>query len=98
MSTERIRELLEPLPSCQEKRMFGSLSFMVNDKILINVRRTGELLVRVDPARLTELLARPGVSRAVMGSRTMTNGWLTVVDEDVDFWVETALEYNDKLS
>jgi hypothetical protein len=49
-TAERIRGMLAAQPSTREVSMFGGLSFMVNDKMIVNVRRGGDLLGRVDPA------------------------------------------------
>ncbi|MCD2187893.1 TfoX/Sxy family protein [Actinomycetospora soli] len=84
-----------------EKRMFGGISFMVDDKILVNVRGTGDLLVRVDPARSPELVADHGAEQAEMGAgRSMGPSWLTVTadrvddDEQLRFWLDVALDFN----
>ncbi len=83
--------------------MFGGLSFMVNEKIVVAVRSDDDLLVRVDPERSEELIALPGAGRAQMGAgRTMGPGWICVAenavatDEALSFWIAVALEYNDR--
>ncbi len=83
--------------------MFGSLSFMVNERMVVSVRSDGDLLVRADPARADELLATKGAQPAEMGAgRTMGNGWISVAeeaiaaDESLDFWIGVALEYNEE--
>jgi len=83
--------------------MFGGLSFMVNEKMVASVRSDGDLLVRVDPARSTELLAREGARPAEMGAgRAMGAGWIDVAeqairtDEQLSLWIGAALEYNDR--
>ncbi len=97
----RVRALLAKEPSTQEKRMFGGLAFMVNDKMVVATRPNGELLVRADPARNAELLARPGASQAEMGAgRSMGVSWISIdprtaaVDAELSFWLNVALEYN----
>lgn len=81
--------------------MFGGLSFMVNDRMVVAAGRDGDLLVRIDPARNRELLALPGVKTAEMGAgRTMGPGWISVAhdelvaDEQLSFWIDVAMEYN----
>lgn len=81
--------------------MFGGLSFMVNDKMIVNVRRGGDLLVRVDPRRSPELVAECGARPAEMGAgRAMGPGWIDVPaelatgDEQLRFWISVALEFN----
>ena len=64
--------------------MFGGLSFMVNDKMIVNVRRGGDLLVRVDPIRSPELVADHGARFAEMGAgRAMGPGWIDVPAETI---------------
>lgn len=47
--TERLRALLADRTDVEEKRMFGSLAFMVNDKMCICAGK-GRLLCRVEKA------------------------------------------------
>ncbi|MFC5061641.1 TfoX/Sxy family protein [Actinomycetospora atypica] len=98
-TADRIRAML-PVP-WREKAMFGGLSFMVDDKMLLNVRRGGDLLVRVDPERSEKLVAEHGVAVAEMGAgRSMGPSWLTVPaeqfagDEQLRVWLDEALAFN----
>ncbi|MHA7247007.1 TfoX/Sxy family protein [Arthrobacter tecti] len=98
---DRIRDALATQGVVREKKMFGGLSFMVNGKMVVSVRRDGDLLVRVDPRRSAELLALSGARPAVMGAdRPMGDGWISVgpeataTGEGLSFWVGVALEYN----
>ncbi len=93
--------MLTTEPSSREIRMFGGLSFMVNDKMIVNVRRAGDLLVRVDPRRSPELVAHHGARPAEMGAgRDMGPGWLHVdaelvsTDEKLRLWLDVAMEFN----
>ena len=83
--------------------MFGGLSFMVNEKMVVCARSGDELLVRADPERADELLALEGATPAEMGAgRPMSASWISVSrevvgsDEGLSFWVGVALEYNAK--
>lgn len=96
---ERVRALLAGR-MVREVRMFGGLSFMVDEQLVVAARGEDELLVRVDPQRQDELLARPGARPATMGKdREMGPGWLAVsgpgLADDVQLasWVEIALEH-----
>jgi TfoX/Sxy family transcriptional regulator of competence genes len=98
---DRIRAALTDEPSTPEVQMFGGLSFMVNEKMVVAVHSDGDLLVRVDPDRYDELLAHPGGQPAEMGAgRAMGQGWIRVTgqalatDDDLSFWTDVALEYN----
>ena len=102
---DRIRSALEAQPSIREVKMFGGLSFMVNDAMVMNVGSAGDLLVRVDPERHDEYLAVKGAHPAEMGKdRTMGPGWLAVdshavaADEDLAFWIEAVLDLNRRMS
>jgi len=83
----------------REVRMFGGVSFMVDDHIVVAARAGGDLLVRIDPRRRDEFLKLPGVSAAVMPTgRAMGAQWISV-DADhlvaaaqVADWVHVALD------
>jgi TfoX/Sxy family transcriptional regulator of competence genes len=98
---DRVREALAARPSLREVKMFGGLSFMVNDRMVVNVGSAGDLLVRAAPERAAELLAVRGSRPAEMGAgRAMGDGWISVSeeavadDEGLAFWLGAALEYN----
>jgi len=98
---DRVRTVLESEPSTREVRMFGGLSFMVNEKMVVAVGRDGDLLVRIDPTMNQELLRRPGAAQAEMGAgRSMGRGWIHVdeealtTDDALSFWIGVALEHN----
>lgn len=98
---ERLRLHLVGEPVRREVRMFGGVSFMVNEKMLVSALRDGCLLVRVAADRHQQLLSRPGAARAEMGpGRDMGPGWIEVnpsaidSDENLSFWVGIAIEHN----
>lgn len=103
---DRIRALLADEPTLEQKPMFGSLAFMVNDKLLVAAWGEGELLVRVDPERSEELQRMPGVAIAEMGPKRTSMGpsWLTVGAEELGTedqllsWIDIAREFNRTLS
>lgn len=67
----------------EEKRMFGSLAFCVDGRIVVCMRGDG-LLVRVGlPGMPATLAVDDGVHPAVMGTREM-HGWVTVPADLVD--------------
>lgn len=98
----RVRERLSTVGDVQEKRMFGSVAFMVNGTLRLAVghKEGRAMMVRVDPAEYAEALAREGASPAVMKARTMRNYlFLTdaavVEDADLRGWIELALRSPD---
>lgn len=100
----RIRAELGTQRPVREKRMFGALCFMVGEKLALGAMSDGGLLVRVDPTRSDELLAREGAEQAEMGAgRSMGPSWIRVSAEavakkgELTFWTAVALEYNEVL-
>ena len=96
---ERVRAALPRDQPVREVTMFGGLSFMVDDSMVVAAGRDGDLLVRIDPARSDELLHVPGAEAAVMGTgRPMGPGWIRVThsgvatEEQLAFWVGVGLE------
>lgn len=95
---DRVRALLSADIEIEERRMFGTWAFLADGHILVGARPGGVLLVRVDDETGAALLTEPGVARAVMGSRTMSAGWLDVgpgVIEDetaLMSWLDVARE------
>ncbi|WP_257132968.1 TfoX/Sxy family protein [Streptomyces sp. ms184] len=75
---ERVRAALGDRRT-REVKMFGGISFMVDERMVAAARGDGDLLLRIDPARREDLLARPGAHEALMGEgRSMGPGWLAV--------------------
>jgi TfoX/Sxy family transcriptional regulator of competence genes len=99
---DMIRENLAHLPEVREVSMFGGLSFLVNEKMVVTANTHGDLMVHCDPDQVGELLKREGAAEAEMGRRKMSKGWLRISTEgyeseaDLEFWIKTALEYNAK--
>ena len=60
-----------------EKKMFGGLGFMFNGNMLVGTTAKGALLVRVDPDKMDDALARPGAYAMHMGPKVMT-GFIAV--------------------
>lgn len=94
----RVRAGLADQGEVREVSMFGGLSFMVDGKLAVAVRRDGELLLRIDPGRADELLGEPGAVPARMGAgRPMSKGWLSVssdgltTDDQLHGWLAVAL-------
>ena len=96
---DRVRALLTA-HSTREVPMFGGLSFMVDEKMVVSVRPGAELLAHVDPERSPHLVTLPGARPAEMGAgRAMGPGWISVSadviedNERLAFWVGEAVEY-----
>ena len=95
----RVRELISATHHItEEKKMFGGLCFMVNDKMCIGVE-SERIMVRLDPALSDEVLEKEGCSPMDFTGKVM-KGYV-FVDSDVlktnkqlNYWVQLALEYN----
>jgi len=102
--TWSVRELLAHLPDVEEKKMFGSIGFMVNGKLCLGVGEHGDhiMMVRVGPQNYEEALSHIGAAPATMGGRERP-GYVFLLNEavrsqqDLEYWVELALEYNKSL-
>jgi TfoX/Sxy family transcriptional regulator of competence genes len=82
----------------EEKKMFGGLCFMVNDKMCIGVEKE-RLMIRLDPAVYEEVMEKDGCMPMDFTGRVM-KGYVFVSADAVttkkklDYWVKLALEYN----
>src|SRR4051794_12759066 len=96
----RIRKALAHLPNVKEKKMFGGLAFMVNDKMCITAG-ADRIMCRIDPAIHEEAIKRKG-SRTLMMKGREYKGYVHVDEtsikniKDFDYWLELALDYNKK--
>lgn len=98
---ERVRALLPAGRAVREVPMFGGLSVLMDDRMVVAVRGNESLLVRVDPARSAELLNVEGAEPASMGAhRSMGPGWIAVsgtalsADEQLAYWLRVALDHH----
>lgn len=98
---ERVRAALSDETAVREVKMFGGLSFMVNDRMVVCASNGGDLLVRVAPEDHEKYAAWEGAAQAEMGKgRSMGDGWITVsvdaLDDDkrLHRWIQVSLEHN----
>jgi TfoX/Sxy family transcriptional regulator of competence genes len=98
-SAGRVRELVaENHATIEEKKMFGGLCFMVNDKMCVGVEQE-RLMLRIDPEKYEELMEKEGCRPMDFTGKPM-KGYV-FVDKDVlktkkqlQYWINLALEYN----
>ena len=101
---DRVRQRLQNAGQVEEKKMMGGLVFMVNNKMCVGVdidkvTNTDRLMVRVGKLPYDDLLGQKG-SRHMDFTGTVMRGFLFVdpegfdVDDDLDFWVDKALQFN----
>ena len=96
---DRTREIIALThKNIEEKKMFGGLCFMVNDKMCIGVEKS-RLMVRLDPSRYNEIIEKEGCEPMNFTGKIMKG--FVFVDEEVlntkkklEYWVNLALEYN----
>jgi TfoX/Sxy family transcriptional regulator of competence genes len=90
----RVRALLASRSDVSERKMFGGLTFMVAGNMCCGVNGD-ELIVRLDPEREDEALARPHARPMDFTGRPM-RGFVTVRPEGLDGdrlkrWVDEAV-------
>jgi hypothetical protein len=101
---ERVRQRLRSANVTAEKNMMGGLIFMVNEKMCIGIdtdKQTEQdrLMVRVGKASYDQLRFKKG-SREMDFTGKVMRGFLFIdptgfdADEDLDFWIAKALEFN----
>ena len=81
-----------------EKKMFGGICFLVDDKMLGGVVKD-RLMLRIDPGQQDELLEKEGCSPMDFTGKPM-KGYVYVemealkTSKQMEYWVSLALEYN----
>jgi TfoX/Sxy family transcriptional regulator of competence genes len=96
---DRVREIIaETHKKVEEKKMFGGLCFMVNDKMCVGVEQE-RLMVRLDPAKYDEVMEMEGVKPMDFTGKIMKGYVFVDIDElntkkKLAFWVGLALEFN----
>ena len=97
----RIRNALSRLPQVTEKKMFGSLAFLINDRMCLTAG-PDKIMCRIDPALHETAVSKPGCRTVVMRGREY-KGYIYVNEQylqltnDLDYWITLALDYNKKL-
>lgn len=90
----RVRALLAEHADVRERKMFGGLTFMIGGNMSCGVHGN-ELIVRLDPAREQEALARPHARPMDFTGRPM-RGFITVQPEGLkgkalNRWIKEAV-------
>ena len=99
---ERIRAALPDRDDLSERKMFGSVVFMVGDHMACGARRDGSLLARVGADGVADALDEPHVEPMRMGERTM-KGYVFVGargvadDESLQAWVDRCVVFAESL-
>jgi len=98
---ERLREIVASERGVTEKKMFGGLAFLINGHMSVSASGKGGLMLRCDPERTDELLARPEAKPFEMRGRSM-DGWLRVEtdgmsDKALRDWARLGIDYANSL-
>ena len=94
------RNLKEKKTRFEEKKMFGGVCFMVNEKMCVGVLKD-QLMVRIDPENEIKFLAETG-ARPMDFTHCPMKGYLyidpegTDLEDDLNKWVDRCLEFNPK--
>jgi len=81
-----------------EKKMFGGLCFMVNDKMCVGVE-SERLMVRLNPDKTEEVLEKEGCHPMDFTGKVMKGYVFVDIDvlntnKKLGYWMSLALEYN----
>ena len=98
----RVREHLAVIPDIEikEKKMFSGLSFLINEKMCINISGDN-LMCRYDPDLEEEVAEKTGFLPMIMRGKQL-NGYCYVEPEgfrkadDFNYWIAICLDYNSK--
>jgi TfoX/Sxy family transcriptional regulator of competence genes len=96
---DRVREIISLThKNITEKKMFGGLCFMVNDKMCVGVE-SERLMVRLDPARYEEVMEKDGCRPMDFTGKVMKGYVFVDIDslntkKKLEYWMGLALEYN----
>lgn len=98
---DRVREIIAiHHKKVTEKKMFGGLCFMVNDKMCVGVEKE-RLMVRLDPEKQEEVMEKEGAKPMDFTGKVMKGYVFVDIDalntkKKLDYWMDLALEYNKK--
>jgi TfoX/Sxy family transcriptional regulator of competence genes len=93
----KFRELDVPF---EDKKMMGGICFLVKDKMCVGIVK-GKMMARIDPERQDEAFQKPGCREMDFTRHTM-KGFIFIDpegidrDEDLEYFVKLALEFNPK--
>lgn len=97
----RVRKATGGLKGVTEKKMFGGIAFMANDRMLIGVDKN-DLIIRCEKEETDALLKTKGVRVFDLSGGRPMKGWLLVGPEatktpkGLSEWVEFAIAGNKK--
>lgn len=96
---DRVRDLIYVHhKKVEEKKIFGGLCFMVNDKMCVTVK-TERFMFRINPDKISSVMKKEGCKPVVMRGKKMKDFVFVTIDglntkKKLEYWVNLALEYN----
>ncbi len=96
---DKIRKALEGTSKLVEKKMFGGIAFMIDDKMCIGVSND-DIMLRCEKDETDQLLKKKGAKVFDLSGGRPMKGWLLVGQEgtgskkDFEWWLSKALEGN----
>lgn len=105
---DRVRQRLSSQIEIEEKKMMGGLIFMLNGKMCAGVdidkkTQKDRLMARIGKEAYAAALEEKGV-REMDFTGTVMRGFVFIdpegydKDEDMDFWIQKALEFNAQIN
>jgi len=94
----RVRNAISHLPKVEEKKMFGGIAFMINEKMCITVGKD-RIMCRIDTAIHDEAIKSKGIQSVIMRGREY-KGYIHIKEDSIktkkqfEYWIERALDFN----
>ena len=98
---ERVRAAFAEVPGVEEKRMFGSMGFLVRGHLCVGVR-PDRIMFRIDPVAHDKAIQKNGCKTVVMRGREY-RGYVQVDAQalksqySLERWIDRALSHNRSL-
>ena len=96
---DRVREIIALThKNVEEKKIFGGLCFMVNDKMCVGVKEKS-LMVRHNPEIFDKIVEQEGCTPMVHSGKIMKGFAFVDIEtlhtkKKLEYWIKLALEYN----
>jgi TfoX/Sxy family transcriptional regulator of competence genes len=96
---DRVREIIAATHNItEEKKMFGGLCFMVDDKMCVGVE-SERMMVRLDPEKYDAVVEQDGCTPMdftgkIMKGYVFVDAAVLKTKKQLDYWVQLALAFN----
>ncbi|MEP7264933.1 MAG: TfoX/Sxy family protein [Bacteroidota bacterium] len=96
---DQVREIISTThQNVEEKKMFGGLCFIVDDKMCVGVEKE-RLMVRLDPEKYEEVIDKEGCKPMDFTGKIMKGYVFVDIDalntkKKLQYWMDLALAYN----